>query len=507
MAPADLGSTGGTAATVAMFQGYNRVLARPLSTAVRGETVSSGGRSESRCFVSLTSEELSEALHLDTTLSAGLGPLSLFRGKSGLHESLHSTTYSVSVTVFARHISQVTSMTGARLSEGMVPPTTETELDDFVEFYGDSFVSTLVEGGEYHGVYTFYSQTRQEQKDLVKGLAAAGILNGISIGLDLQKSISHFLSTAQVNSSFRQLMSGHLNPSYPDPENLIAFAADFGSLPLSDPTVIDMATTGYESVPGIGRAFQAVAANRDHFTGTAFESGLMNRLARISELRNQMKWVEATYETYGGHDDERLIDGLTLTRNDSETIRSQVNAYDRKATTPLAMPPLPSLDRGTPHLRVSAEQAGPFGGTGGDPFSFMDLDTCLRSRTRISALKLRAGSRVDQLEVTYAGETGEKVEHHGGMGGSEGATTRLREGEVITEVSGRFGSRIDQLTITTSRGQKVSGGGMGGTHVFRFTPPPGSFIVGFSGRSGSGLDSLVIHTAAFQPAEWEPLEE
>jgi hypothetical protein len=72
---------------------------------------------------------------------------------------------------------------------------------------------------------------------------------------------------------------------------------------------------------------------------------------------------------------------------------------------------------------------------------------------------------------------------------------------------GRFGARIDQLTITTSGGQKVSGGGMGGTHVFRFTPPPGSFIVGFSGRSGSGLDNLVIHTASFQPAAWESLEE
>jgi hypothetical protein len=361
-----------------------------------------------------------------------------------------------------------------------------------------------VEGGEYH---TFYSQTRQEQKDLVNGLAAAGIINGISIGLDLQKSISHFLSTAEVNSSFRQLMSGHLNPKYPDPENLIAFATEFGSLPLTDPTMIDMATTGYESVPGIGRAFQAVAANRDHFTGTEFESGLMTRLAGISESRNQMKWVEATYETYGGHDDERLLDGLTLTRKDSETIRSQVNAYDRKATSPLDMPSLPSLDLGTPHLSVSAAQAGPFGGGGGEPFSFMDLDTCLRTRTRISALKLRAGSRVDQLEVTTTGDNGEKVERYGGMGGSEGPTVRLREGEHITEVSGRFGSRIDQLTITTSGGQTVSGGGTGGTHVFRFTPPPGSFIVGFSGRSGSGLDSLVIHTASFQPAEWEAVEE
>jgi len=490
-----------------MFQGYNRVLARPLSTAVRGETARSGGRSESRCFVSLTSEELSEALHLETTLSAGLGPLSLFQGKSGLHESLHSTTFSVSVTVFARHISQVISMTGARLSEGIAPPASEAELDDFVEYYGDSFVSTLIEGGEYHGVYTFYSQTRQEQKELVKGLAAAGIVNGISIGLDLQKSISHFLSTAQVNSSFRQLMSGHLNPEYPEPEHLIAFAADFGSLPLTDPTVIDMATTGYESVPGIGRAFQAVAANRDRFTGTAFQSGLITQFARINELRNQIKWLEATYETYGGHDDVRMIEGLTLTRNDREAIRSQVNAYDLNATTPLAVPPLPSLGLGTPHLKVVAAQAGPFGGGGGEPFACMDLDTCLRSRTRIGALKLRAGARIDQLEITYTGESGEKVERYGGMGGSEGPTIRLREGETITEVSGRYGSRIDQLTITTSGGQKVSGGGMGGTHVFRFTPSAGSFIVGFSGRSGSGLDSLVIHTAAFQPAEWEPLEE
>jgi hypothetical protein len=490
-----------------MFQGYNRVLARPLSTAVRGDTVPSGGSSESRCFVSLTSEELAQALHLDTSLSAGLGPLSLFRAKSGLSESLHSTTHSVSVTVFARHVSQVTSMTSVRLSEGILPPASEAELDDFVEFYGDSFISTLVEGGEYHGVYTFYAQTRQEQKDLVRGLSAAGIVNGISLGLDLQKSISHFLSTAKVNSSFRQLISGHLNPEYPDPENLIAFAADFGSLPLTDPTVIDMATTGYESVPGIGRAFQAVAANRDQFTGTAFETGLITQFARIGELRNQMKWLEATYETFGGHDDAPLIDGLTLTRKDNETIRSLVNAYDRKATAPLTLPSLPSLDLGTPRLRVVAGQAGPFGGGGGDPFEFMDLDTVLRSRTRITALKLRAGSRVDQIEITYGGDHGETVERHGGMGGSEGPTARLLEGETITEVSGRFGSRIDQLTITTSAGQKVSGGSMGGTHVFRFTPPPGSFIVGFSGRSGSGLDSLVIHTASFQPAEWEPLEE
>jgi len=507
MAPNDLGSAAKASATLAMFQGYNRVLARPLSTAVSGDTVRGGGSSESRCFVSLTSEELAEALHLDASLSAGLGPLTLFRGKSGLHESLRSTTYSISVTVFARHVSQVTSMTGARLIEAMAPPASETELDDFVEFYGDSFISTLVEGGEYYGVYTFYSQTRQEQKDLVKGLAAAGIINGISIGLDLQKSISHFLSTAQVNSSFRQLMSGHLNPEYPDPENLIAYAADFGSIPLTDPTVIDMTTTGYESVPGIGRTFKTVAENRDYFTGTSVQSGLMQRLGTISEIQNQMKWVEATYKTYGGYDDESLRHGLTLARSDITAIRSQVNDYDHKATTAFPVPPLTSLSLGTPHLRVIAQQDGPFGGGGGNPFAFMDLDTCLRSRTRISALKLRAGARVDQLEVTYAGDSGEKVERYGGTGGSESPTVRLRQGEFITEVSGRFGGRVDQLTITTSGGQKVSGGAMGGTHVFRFTPPPGSFIVGFSGRSGNGLDSLVIHTASFQPAEWEAVEE
>ncbi len=111
--------------------------------------------------------------------------------------------------MFARHVNPVTSVSDARLKETIHGPAGEQELDEFVEFDGDCFISRLVEGGEHLGVSTFYSQTTEEQKEVVQGLSAAGIINGVSVGTDLQKAITTFARNANVNCSFRQQISGH----------------------------------------------------------------------------------------------------------------------------------------------------------------------------------------------------------------------------------------------------------------------------------------------------------
>lgn len=488
------------ASPAALFQGYNSVLGSGLSTAVTGESVTGGASSEVRCSVCVTTTELANSLQIDQSLSVGFGPLGGIDQKLSFMNSLNVTTYSVSVTVYSRHVKGTRSMTDVRLKDGVKAPTTTAEVNDFVRFYGDCFLSDVVEGGEYMAVYTFYSETREEQTKVVSSLHASGVFDGITVGGSLQVALNNYLRTSTTRYSFQQKVSGIMNPTLPDPADFVSYAVKFPSIPLDAPVVIGIAATGYETVPGIGAVFQPVAENRLYFTGDSVNGGLTAKLTRINEIDNQMTWIAETYRFYGGYTDKKLVDNQVVAKADLKAIDAQMTQFSKEATATFPPLALKSLDNGSPTLSYAVGTSPMWGGGGGGPFDDVDLTTYIHNHNRIQTVRMRTGSRVDQLSVTYNDGT----RTHGGGGGSERETLQLLDGQFVIRLNGRSGARVDQLHVTITDNRSTGGGGDGGG-AFDWDVPPGAFVLGFRGRSGAELDAVGVTYAHFNPASWIPV--
>ncbi|ARJ64978.1 hypothetical protein WV31_04500 [Magnetospirillum sp. ME-1] len=495
-------SSGGSAPT-ALFQGYNSVLGNGLSTAVDGKSAPDGAKSEVRCSVSISIEELAQSLSIDQSLSVGFGPLGGIDEKVSFMTSLKVTTYSVSVTVYAKHVKGAESRTDVRFKSDIAIPQTDAQANQFVQYYGDSFVSRVVTGGEYMAVYTFYSQTKEEQTSLTTSLKANGIFDGVSVGGSLQTAMDNFLKTTKINYAFRQTVTGLLNPQLPLPASFIDYAVKFPSIPLDAPVVIAIGSAGYETVPGAGTGFSKVAANRTYFTGNTVVGGLTSSLSRIVQSNNQIVWLGTLYAYYGGFSDPTLLANGKTADGDIAAIQDQMNTFGSNPTASFPKLSLKALDNGTPAVVYEIHESGYWGGGGGGPFDDVDITTYIPRKTRIMSIGLRSGERTDQLRTTYMDDTGQQqTKSHGGTGGSDRGTLQLLPDQFVTRVWGRSGAKLDQLNIQISDGRVIGGGG-GGGGGYSWTPPAGNFVLGFKGRCGAEVDGIQVVYANFKPAVWK----
>lgn len=132
---------------------------------------------------------------------------------------------------------------------------------------------------------------------------------------------------------------------------------------------------------------------------------------------------------------------------------------------------------------------GPSGGAGGIEF----VDDVLDTDARIKEVRVRAGNRIDSVQIVYQkadGSTNEK-EQHGGEGGRLQVFI-LDDDEFITGISGRAGTVVDSLIIETNKQTSPRYGGNGGGIDFSYNAPDGTEISGFMGRAGRLLDAIGV---------------
>jgi Jacalin-like lectin domain len=124
----------------------------------------------------------------------------------------------------------------------------------------------------------------------------------------------------------------------------------------------------------------------------------------------------------------------------------------------------------------------PYGGDGGDGFS-----DDLTQVTRLLGFVIRSGNRVDSIQAIYQGADGTSFSgpQHGGNGGTQYAFAFSGD-EAIIGVSGRAGSALDQISITTTKKTYGPFGGNGGDE-WEF---PNTSIGGIFGRSGARVDQI-----------------
>jgi endonuclease/exonuclease/phosphatase family metal-dependent hydrolase len=140
------------------------------------------------------------------------------------------------------------------------------------------------------------------------------------------------------------------------------------------------------------------------------------------------------------------------------------------------------------NLNSSLKMSDQFGGPHGT--SFTNVNNL--PAAKVSRIGLRAGRRVDQVNISFSDGTSF---HHGG-GGGQIQFLDLNENEVIKSVtlcSGKYKgtTRIFYARFETSYGRSVAGGRTTSETV-TYTAPDGWQIVGFHGRAGSNVDKLGV---------------
>lgn len=128
-----------------------------------------------------------------------------------------------------------------------------------------------------------------------------------------------------------------------------------------------------------------------------------------------------------------------------------------------------------------------YGGPHGDYYN--DLPA-IAPGAHAATIRLRSGSRVDQLGLTLADGT---TETHGGTGGTAASLT-LGSGEHVTGVTLCQGSydghtRIFYAKFTTDLGRSLAGGTTTSSCV-TYTAPAGWQVAGFQGRAGDEVDKV-----------------
>ena len=485
---------------VSVFQGYDSVSGAGRATAVVGSTQKHSAKSHVYFTVCETMTELSDALEVNQSLTVAFGKVGSIDQKMKFINTLKVTTHSVEIVVYAKRVKHVETSTDYKLKDGIKVPQGPEELAQFFRGYGNSFLGSVVSGGEYYAVYTFYSQTQEQQTTLVADMKAAGLYSGVSVDASLQTKLSKFLSSTTTRTVFKQDIAGISKVVLPTAAELCAFALKFTHLELDLPVIIAFATHGYENLPNFGD-FQPIVKNRNFFLDD--RKGLVEKLVEVQELQDQIELIEEVYDLCGGYKDEKLAKVKREAAEDHDKIDLLIERWEQNPTQTFNLPDLPSLEPGTPTLNYKIDKSPAFGGNGGSHFDDVSATSLIPQETRVTAVQLRTGWVVTKLTTWY--RNSERTWHavHGkDDDGQDNPKLELSKGEVITKVSGRADHVIRYLTISTNRGRETKGGGSEGT-PFDWSATPGSFALGFAGRSGSYLDQIQVVYGSFLPAVWQ----
>lgn len=475
-----------------LFLGYDTIESTTRSTAVGGQTAPGGAVAQAQYTICTSVETLSTALEISASVSASFGFGSV-DAKSSFMQKLNVTTTSVSVVVYASRATRNLSSTVA-FSE--TPP---ADPDAFFSAYGDSWVSEVCVGGEYIAVYTFYSQSKDEQTKVTAELNASGVGASGSFDAKTQFALESACSSIETRQSLKQYMSGYASLPFPSSDNIITFAENFGSPPPDSPVVISFDTTGYEHVADVPSGFAPIVATRALFTGAGSQPGLADQYARLQAVRDAVTQVEAVYDFYGYTGDTTLGTNAAAVLADVNTLTDLFNEMETKPSVTYTAPPLPSLTLGTPTLSVVVNSSRLGGADGGDPFADV-VPWAVELLIGISAVALRGGAWIDALITNYGSESIQ----HGQGGGDLSSTLVMGEGERIISIWGTAGDYVNQINFKTNLGNTLTWppGPDGADPMNSWAASDATALLGFTGRAGEYLDQLGVVVATFSPATW-----
>ena len=518
--------------------GYNTFTGSALPNSALNPTPaasisSQGVQSASYVKVCASVESLEQTLSQTSGYSIGVPGLFKAGHTKTKTQSLNVKDTSVSVVVVTQVVTASPAYTACALSAAALALTPAA----FFNQYGDSYVSSTVNGGEYVAVFVYDCQTMTQSQSVEKSLTAGIDADGANVDGDLASTLSSTQSSVNVTCTCHQSMRGSsdalpaltFNPTA-DITNLINYAVGFDAASVNAPVVLSFTTSGYETLypADADASFQHVLTNRN-----VYNTQVAPVLSSLYGIWSQILSLANIYQTYGYTGDANISFPVQSGSKSGE-VASAINGLnswiDSVALNPFTVLPLASslntpaaLANGSPTL-VYTTPTNPIWGTNcSTPYQDIDIGMAIAvtntafnttssnpnpipfsSLPVIGSITLWGGDWMNEIAVTYDVSTGPTTYTHGQTGGSADYAVNLQTGEFITSISGSYGSYINQLTFATNLGQSYTyppnPNSTGG--IVTWKAAPGEVLVGFQGSSGSYLNQLQPITIQFQPSEW-----
>lgn len=499
-----------------LLQGFNSISSQPLNTAITGTIgAKTGGQITSSVSLCTDTESVFHSLEVDAGASVAYGPYSA-SAKTQFVKSMQLTTNSVVLVVYTA-VSDRTSSKDWDLKPGLESSVeTPTGLADFVNRYGDSFVSEVITGSEYYAAFVFYSESLEEKQRVMAAIEGQGTVGGATISANLKTEIQDAMSSLKISKKLFQGIGGFSSGSAKLPalevDQIIDFALNFTTLRPDAPEALGIVLTGYEKVFSSAVNFKPVIANRRAFLGTPDVPGWWSMHQKLDALKNQVAQIETLYAFYDNVQDPDLSTKREQIQSDIQRLEAFLDdVADEPTIAHSFTPPTPpvSLTYGSPQADFDLVILPGWGGNGGGSFQDISPDDVLR-RVRIKQLDLSHGDRIDMLTTTYETASGDSwtTTHGSPGGGTDSLKLSAIPPEFITEVEGwglwDVHNVLNRLNFKTSRGQAIhtyDPSSNDPSTPWKYAKGDG-FLIGFAGRSGADLDKLQPIIVRFKPTAW-----
>jgi hypothetical protein len=485
-----------------LFQGYDSLSSSGrTAAAVTGDRHSAGATSETYYRVCTDIETLQSSLNISASASASFGFGSV-DAKTSYMRNLKTTKNSLTVVVYTNIITGSESVRNPKLT---IPP--PDDLNDFFQLYGDSYVKSVVKGGEYYATYVFYAESKEEQEQVKSSLSAKGIAGGGTLSVSFSSSLSTVRSSTKTFSSLQQSSSGFETIQYPAEDGIIDFARNFANQKPDAPAVISYEVEGYERVPGMP-SFEPVIRTRRLYEGVRNEPGLVDTYIALGSARNAAQRLQAIYDAYDFQADQQLTTRLGVIDDQMAALDRFFQDMDDDPTRNWTAPAAPSsLAYGLPTLQARMGRTQYAGGNGGTAFDDFGAST-VQAINRLQKLSVRYHHHVHQLFATYVTPDGTttSLNHGDDTNGDWTPELVLQPGEQISDVWVFSNLHIHQLRVTTTLGNVL-------TAPPHLTLPVGHSttifaidfdhkFVGLAGRADNMIVGLDAVTVDFSPAVW-----
>ena len=506
-----------------LYQGFDTFSGTTKNTAVRATTIPPTRESEGNLTINVATsmEQLQNALEIEGSMKVSYSVFSVEAKSKYVHE-LNLTSNSVVVVIYANKL-YTTERLDVEIPESILATmNTEAGVDDFVNKYGDSWVSKVVQGGEFYITFTFYSETRNEKELIENSLSAGGVVAGASINASLAMKLSKVINTTNVRYSINQKLVGYSTltpPSKTTPESyvsdLIAFAGSLLGLEPDSPAMVSYEVAPYDQLLPSSVNFATVTANRYSFLGNPAAPGWGEMVTQLSLAMTIANAIKERYKFYNHYQDQTLDVRLATIKNDLNYLYRFISSVDAKPNRdhPFTIPE--SLLYGIPRLMYSVvvptEQRFLNGG-GGGPYQDVQPGN-IPQHIHLNMIRISNGTVVDVVAAKYATEypAAEFAQMHGTPGGRQHQEFFLGPDEYVTKMGGKLEnywghSTVSVLYFVTNKGNAYASSDDAQKDADQvWEAKPGDLLIGFSGSSGNNVDCIQPVVVRFSPAKWDEL--
>lgn len=488
----------------AIYQGFDSIGYKVKNTAVVPikPPVDTTGKSTVSLKITKSLSEVYDAFDISASIAASYAGYSA-GAKASFVKKNKISKESICVIVKAVNQSQRISRNDVELSEEAKKI---TDIDLFVQKYGDAYISEIIKGSEFYALYIFNCETKEQSQTVSASLTASGIYPGGKVEAGVSSAMQKAATLANVSISLDYFLSGFKTPEQPvmSMDGLLEYANKFLAMPIDAPAILQFEATSYEDL--IGSDFDAVHDNIEYFTGSEF----LTSFEHINQLKSSIEQISKVYKTYKTEVPSKLNDVLKLTIPDLKVLKAQFDAFEEKPSNRLILPRLVSLKEGLPHIKINQSRTKVVGDD--NARSFIDLPNVIEAVKNcvvISKIEFNQHNNKDSeyvkgMRTTYFSHLNNKSFDI--IRGKKDEFKAIKEdprGIQISTFDGWAGHNIDLINLNFKDGTNLKIGREKGKKFDLYKNVGNQIVIGFCGSANeTNLKQIGLVYFTFDDLQW-----